>query len=130
MPSKRAVKMLAVVLTLAAAALIFIFFDQPLLGALCLLTAAAIAIAGALSKTGSAAKKIAEGSTKGMWKELQEAETGSPDISTTEQAVSNAGGFAGQQAFAPRKKQLRFKGISGWTELNQKLIDGFKKIFK
>ena len=122
--------MLAVVLVLVAASLFLIFFDQPLFGALFLLAAAAVAIAGALSKTGKTTKAIAEGTTKGMWKDMQEAETGSPDLSTAEQAVSNAGGFAGQQVFAPRKKQLRFKGISGWAELNEKLISGFKKIFK
>lgn len=122
--------MLEFALALVAAGLFLIFFDQPFFGALCLLAALAIALAGALSKTGKAAKAVAKGTTKGMWKELQEAETGSPGLSTAEQAVSNAGGFVGQQVFAPRKKQLRFRGISGWAELNQRLIDGFKKIFK
>lgn len=122
--------MLAFALALAAAGLFLIFFDQPLFGALCLLAALAIAITGAFSKTGKTAKAVAKGTTTGMWKGMQEAETTSPDLSTAEQAVSNAGGFAGQQVFAPRKKQLRLKGISGWAELNQRLIDGFKKIFK
>jgi hypothetical protein len=65
-----------------------------------------------------------------MYKELEAADTQSQGLSIAEQAVSNAGGFAGQQVFAPRKKQLRFKKASGWAELNQRLIDTFKKVFK
>ena len=120
--------MLAVILALIAAGLFFILINHVLLEMLCIIAAVLIAIAGFFSKTKTTAERIGKSGKKGMWKGLQEAETGHPDKAILDDAVSGAGEISGQQVGAPDSH--KFKATNNIGGAAEKMIDYFKKAFK
>jgi len=129
-------------LAFVAAAMFFVFVDQGLLAGLCAIAAILIAVARIASKTGKTARETGKALTKNIGKELSEAETGFPDKSILEEGAKNAADLAGQQLmagsirntksrkFAKDNYQFKFKGLGSVGEACQRLIDGFKKVFK
>ena len=120
--------MLEWIFVLIAAGLFFILVDQALLAGLFLIAAVLAAIASFFGKAGYVAERVGKSGTKGMWKGLQEAETGQPDKAILEEAVSNAGEITGMEMGAPHTHKFKATGSIGDTA--NRLIDSFKKVFK
>jgi len=120
--------LLAIVLALVAAGLLFILLNQGLLAMLCLIAAVLIAIAGFFSKTKTMAERIGKSGKKGMKEGLYEAETGHPGKEILEDAVSGAGEISGAQVGA--SDAHKFKATNNVGGAAEKIIDYFKKAFK
>ncbi len=120
--------MLAIILALVTAGLFFILINQGLLAMLCIIAAVLIAIAGFFSKTKTTVERIGKSGKKGMWKGLQEAETGNPDKAILNDAVSGAGEISGAQVGAPDSH--KFKATNNIGGAAEKIIETFKKAFK
>ena len=120
--------MLAAILALVAAGLFFILINQALFAILCLLAAILVAVASFFSKTKTTAERIGKSGTKGMKEGLWKAETGHPDKSILNDAVSGAGETTGIEIGAPNGHKLKTTGTFG--DAASKIIETFKKAFK
>ena len=103
-------------------------FLSILLAMLCLAAAILIAIAGFFSKTKTTINRVGKSGKKGMKKGLYEAETGHPDKSVLEDAVSGAGEISGAQVGASDAHKFKTTNNAGGAA--EKIVETFKKVFK